>query len=132
MPEHLPLPQSAWVERKHSPQVIDAIDCLLDEHTDSEVASILNQRGMRSGTGLPFDARRVAVTRRHYHIPSRRRRLRGKGLLTMAEVCEKFNVKRWTVYEWRKRGKLMAYRIDDVGRYLYDVSTAITASTQEV
>ena len=58
--------------------------------------------------------------------------MRKKGLLTFAEICEKFNVKRWTVYEWRKRGKLMAYRIDDVERYLYDVSTAITASTQEV
>ena len=110
------------MERKHSPEVIQAIDDLLDEHTDSEVASILNQRGMHSGTGLPFDARRVAVTRRHYRIPSRRTRLRKKGLLTIAEICEKFKVKRWTVYEWRKRGKLVAYRIDDVGRYLYDAN----------
>ncbi len=94
------------------------------------MASILNERGMQSGTGLPFDARRVAVTRRHYRIPSRRTRLRQKGLLTIAEICEKFHVKRWTVYEWRKRGKLTAYQIDDVRRYLYDVSTAITASTQ--
>jgi DNA invertase Pin-like site-specific DNA recombinase len=129
---HLPLPQSAWVERKHSPEVIQAIDDLLEEHTDSEVAGILNQRGMRSGTGLPFDARRVAVTRRHYRIPSRRTRLRKKGLLTIAEIGEKFKVKRWTVYEWRKTGKLMAYRIDDVGRYLYDINTNITVSTQEV
>jgi hypothetical protein len=129
---HLPLPQSAWVERKHSPEVIQAIDDLLDEHTDSEVANILNERGMHSGTGLPFDARRVAVTRRHYHIPSRRTRLRKQGLLTIAEICEKFNVKRWTVYEWRKTGKLKANRIDDVGRYLYDISATITARTQEV
>ena len=129
---HLPLPQSAWVERKHSPEAIQAIDELLDEHTDSEVARILNERGMHSGTGLPFDARRVAVTRRHYRIPSRRTRLQRKGLLTIAEICEKFNVKRWTVYEWRKHGKLTAYRIDDVGRYLYDISTNITVSTQDV
>jgi hypothetical protein len=105
---------------------------LLDDHTDSEVASILNERGMHSGTGLPFDARRVAVTRRHYRIPSRRTRLRKKGLLTIAEICEKFNVKRWTVYEWRKTGKLKANRIDDVGRYLYDISTTVTTSTREV
>ncbi len=129
---HLPLPLSAWVERKHSPEVIEAIDDLLDEHTDSEVASILNQRGMCSGTGLAFDARRVAVTRRHYRIPGRRTRLRKKGFLTIAEICEKFKVKRWTVYEWRKTGKLVAHRIDDVGRYLYDTSTNITVSTQEV
>ena len=120
------------MERKHSPEVIQAIDELLDGHTDSEVASILNERGMHSGTGLPFDARRVATTRRHYRIPSRRTRLQRKGLLTIAEICEKFNVKRWTVYEWRKHGKLTAYRIDDVGRYLYDISTNITVSTQEV
>ena len=67
-----------------------------------------------------------------HKFPSRRTRLRKKGLLTIAEIGEKFNVKRWTVYEWRKRGKLVAYRIDDVGRYLYDISTNITVSTQEV
>ncbi len=129
---HLPLPQSAWVEKKHSPEVIAAIDQLLDDHTDSEVASILSERGMQSGTGLPFDARRVAVTRRHYRIPSRRTRLREMGLLTMAEICEKFQVKRWTVYKWRKTGKLKAYQVDDVRRYLYDANMGITACTQEV
>ena len=128
---HLPLPKSAWQERQHSPEVIDAIDCLLDEHTDSEVANILNERGMQSGTGLSFDARRVAKTRRAYRLRSRRTRLREKGLLTIAEICEKFQVKRWTVYEWRKTGKLPAYRIDDVARYLYDVSQT-TPGTQEV
>ena len=120
------------MDGKHSPEVISAIDHLLDKHTDSEVASILNMRGMQSGTGLPFDARRVAVTRRHYRIPSRRTRLRQKGLLTIAEICDKFQVKRWTVYQWRKTGKLAAYRIDDVRRCLYDDSTGITPRTQEV
>lgn len=129
---HLSLPKSAWEEKKHSPEVIEAIDRLLDEHTDREVADILNGRGMHSGTGLEFDARRIGKIRRAYRIPSRRQRLQQKGLLTLTEICEKYQVQRWNVYEWRKSGKLIGHRVDDVGRHLYDVSAEITPSAQEV
>ena len=43
--EHsLPLPQSAWIEKKHSAEVLAAIDQLLDEHTDGEVHKFLTTR----------------------------------------------------------------------------------------
>jgi len=60
------------------------------------------------------------VIRRAYGITSRYTRLRKKGLLTIGEICEKRNVKRWVVYDWRRSGNLKAYRYDDVGRYLYE------------
>ncbi len=75
--EHsLPLPQCAWIEKKHSPEVLAAIDQLLDEHTDGEVAEILINKGYRSGTGQIFCARRISVIRRAYKIPSRFSRLK--------------------------------------------------------
>ncbi len=132
--EHsLPLPQSAWIEKKHSPEVLATIDQLLDHHTDGEVAEILNDKGYRSGTGLSFCARRVAVIRRAYKIPSRFTRLKKKGLLSIKEIAEKYGVNRWMVYAWRKSGKLTAYRYDDVNRYLYkpQLNVSITQQTQE-
>ena len=121
--EHkLARPKSAWEEKRHSPEVIKAIDSLLNDHTDSEVANILNHRGYLSGTGKSFDTRRISVIRRAYKISSRFTRLRRKGLHTIKEICEKYDVPRRKVYNWRKTGKLVAYRFDDVGRYLYDSS----------
>ncbi len=119
--EHeLPVAKNVWEERKHSPEVIKEIDSLLEHHTDGEAADILNNKGYLSGTGKSFTARRVSKIRRAYGIASRYTRLRKKGLLTIGEICEKRNVKRWVVYDWRRSGKLKAYRYDDVGRYLYE------------
>lgn len=116
----LPVAKNVWEERKHSPKVIEKIDRLLEHHTDGEVADILNNKGHLSGTGKSFTARRVSVIRRAYGLASRYTRLRKRGLLTIGEICEKNNVKRWDVYGWRKSGKLKAYRYDDAGRYLYE------------
>lgn len=116
----LALPQSAWIEKKHSPEVLAAIDQLLDHHTDGEVAEILNHKGYRSGTGQSFCARRISVIRRAYKIPSRFTRLRKRGLLSIKEIGEKYGVNRWIVYAWRKSGKLKTYRCDDTGRSLYE------------
>ena len=115
----LSLPKNVWEQRKHSPEVIEEIDRLLENYTDGEAAGILNDKGYLSGTGKSFSARRVSKIRRAYGLASRYTRLRKKGLLTIGEICEKNKVKRWVVYEWRKTGKLKAYRYDDAGRYLY-------------
>ena len=120
--EHeLARPRSAWEEKRHSPEVLKEIDRLLDSHTDGEVANILNKKGYVSGTGKSFDARRVSVIRRAYRIRSLYTRLKRTGRYTIREICEKYGVGRDKVYEWRKSGKLVAYRYDDAGRYLYEV-----------
>ena len=113
-------PRSACEEMRHSPEVLKEIDRLLDSHTDGEVAEILNQKGLLSGTGKTFDGRRVQKTRRAYAITSRETRLKREGRFTIRELCEKYGINRWTVYQLRNAGKLKAYRYDDVGRYLYE------------
>lgn len=62
----IPLPQSAWLEKKHSPKVITEIDNLLENHTDGETATILNQKGFVSGTNKVFDSRRISTIRKAY------------------------------------------------------------------
>ena len=42
-------PKPAWEIRQTSSEVINMIDSLLEEHTDAEVAQIINERGFNSG-----------------------------------------------------------------------------------
>jgi len=49
-----PVPPTAAQMRKTPASAITAIDELLDHHTHSEVAAILNNRGLTSGEGRPF------------------------------------------------------------------------------
>ena len=82
----LPRLRPAQEEHRTPEEVVREIDRLLDEHTYGEIATILNERGLRSGTGKCFHAKRVAHIQDAYNLPSRRERLRRKGLLTNAEL----------------------------------------------
>ena len=57
----MPLPLNAWQQRMTSPNVVREIDRLLDEYTYRQIASILNDRGLRSGENNSFTSRTVAV-----------------------------------------------------------------------
>src|SRR6266536_1024195 len=50
---HLPIPLAAWQLRQTPPEVVSAIDQLLDDHTDAQIATILSSRGLVSRTGRP-------------------------------------------------------------------------------
>ena len=119
---HLPPPRMSWEDRKVSAEVVKEIDRQLDDHTYREVAAILNGKQMVSGTGQPFDGERVKRVARARSLTSRRQRLRALGLLTLKELAEKLGVCQSTVKIRRAAGRLgvRAYRIDDVGRYMYD------------
>jgi hypothetical protein len=60
---NLPLPQSAWEQRTTPPEVVTAIDQPLNDYPERQVAEMLTQRGMKSGTGQPFSPRRVTRIR---------------------------------------------------------------------
>jgi DNA invertase Pin-like site-specific DNA recombinase len=47
----LPRPRSAWQLRQIDPDLIAAIDRLIQDHTDDEIASILTERGVRTYEG---------------------------------------------------------------------------------
>ena len=77
---------------KTSEEVVAEIDRLLDDHTDGEVAKILNERGHRSGYGLAFTAKLVGVVRGRYALKSRYQRLRDRGLLRRDEIAGQLGV----------------------------------------
>ncbi|MCO5172378.1 MAG: recombinase family protein [Planctomycetes bacterium] len=116
----LPLPLSAWQMRKTSPEVVAEIDRLLDQHTDAEIAALLNERGLRSGEGRVAHRLIVRRIRLAYGLKSRYDRLRAAGKLTLEEMMKKLKVSKATVNAWRRCGLLQAHRHDDKGGHLYD------------
>jgi hypothetical protein len=101
-------------------EVVREIDRLLDEHTNNEIAEILNGKSLLSGQGKTFDGRRVNKVRLAYNLKSRYMRLRDRGYLTTKELTQRYGVCRGTVRHWRLRGILVGHVADDQGEYLFE------------
>jgi DNA invertase Pin-like site-specific DNA recombinase len=117
---HLSPPQSAWQLRKSAPAVVAEVDRLLEEHTEAEIAELLNRKGLKSGTGKRFHRLIVRRIRAVYKLKSRYTRLRARGLLTIAEMAKLLHVCDTTIKLWRRAGLLTAHRYDDKDQYLFE------------
>ena len=116
----LPLPQRAWEMTQTNPQILTAIDQLLEDHTGKEVAQMLNQRQWRSGHGLGLNQRMVHRLAKGDHLASRDERLRARGLLTPQEIAEQIGSKPNLVDYWREQGLLKGARRNEKNEYYYE------------
>lgn len=116
----LPLSQPAWQLRQTSAEVVAEIDALLNDHTESAIARILNERGYLSGEGKPFHGYTVQRLRCAYGLKSRYDRLRGAGMLTLEEIADQLGVATSTVKKWRDHGMLRAHACNDKTECLYE------------
>jgi DNA invertase Pin-like site-specific DNA recombinase len=124
----LPLPKSAWALRKTKPEIIAEMDRLLNDHSESEVARLLNERGWRSSAGNAFTLRMIHHLRFAYSLKPRRERLREKGWLTVHEVAALLECPWTRVNHWRRAGLLESIRYGTQIHRLYrKPSTAATA-----
>lgn len=113
-------PKPGWMMRQTSATVITEIDRLLNEHTEEEIAHLLNSQGMISGEGKRFNRGMVARIRSNYGLASRYSRLRGRGLLTVHEIAAHLDVSPATAKVWRRAGSLRAHRYNDKGQCLFE------------
>jgi DNA invertase Pin-like site-specific DNA recombinase len=116
----LPIPLRCWEARQTDPDTLTLLDRLLDQHTDREVAELLNQTGRNSGTGKPFTATIVLKLRRERELPSHRERLRARGLLTLEEIANQLGVHTSTIKHWRAAGLLTGHKTNDRNERLYE------------
>jgi hypothetical protein len=116
----LPNPLRAWESWMTDAEVLGRIDQLLDTKTFAEIASILNQSGVRSGKGQRFTARYIARIQKHYALRSRFDRLRVLGLLTLDEMSQTLSVNPKTVRTWAAHGLLTAHAYTDKPECLYE------------
>ena len=119
---NLARPKTAAELYTTSPDVVAAIDRLLDEHTDLEIAQLLNARGMLTGKGHGFDVAAVQRVRWGCGLKSLFERLREKGMLTKQELAEKLNVSTHTIKDWNSHGLLRGHHYNDKHECLYEPS----------
>jgi DNA invertase Pin-like site-specific DNA recombinase len=116
----LPVPKTGPEARRTPPEVITAIDELLDHHTSGQIAAILNDRNLHSGTKEPFHGKIIDNIIRTCRLRSRRHRLRATGMLTLAEIAAAHGVRNNTIKAWRRAGIVSGQRYNDKGEFLYD------------
>lgn len=111
----LPLAQS----RLTVPETLAAMDRLLNEYTDAEVAEQLNQQGYRTFVGLPFQSIHVYQLRRQHGIPGRYARLRAQGMLTAEELAHNVGVSAQVIWRRYHQGRIVGLRYNDRGSCLF-------------
>jgi DNA invertase Pin-like site-specific DNA recombinase len=116
----LPLPVGAPVLRQTPAALVQEIDRMLDNHSEGRVATMLNERGLRSATGQTFTPMAIIKVRARSGLRTHFQRLRDKGLLTMDEIAKQLGVAHWVIRYWRDRGLLRAHRYNDKGQCLYE------------
>jgi DNA invertase Pin-like site-specific DNA recombinase len=114
-----PVPPTAAQMRKTPAEAVAAIDELLGHHTHTQIAGILNDRGLTSGEGRPFHRLTVRNIRDEYGLRSREQRLRDAGMLTLAETATLLGVSTGTVKAWHHAGLITGHPFNDKGQCLY-------------
>ena len=119
-------PRSSTQRVKTQPTVVELVDKLLDAHTYSEIADLLNEQGLRPGgaarpghAGARFTALRVGYLANTYDLRSRYDRLRDRGLLTKEEAAARLNIHEQTLVRWAVHGLITRHAYNDHA-YLYE------------
>jgi DNA invertase Pin-like site-specific DNA recombinase len=125
----LPRPLPSWKSWRTPAEIVAEIDRLLALHTEAEIATLLNERGLRSGQGHRFDKNIVSNIRVRYGLKDRYQRLRELGMVSADELASRNGVSRQTVLRWRKHGLVQARAYNDHHQYLYDPAAAVPPAT---
>jgi hypothetical protein len=115
----VPLPPPFAQSRLTAPETLAAIDRLLNEYTDAQVAEHLNQQGYRTFDGLLFNSMHVSQLRRHHGLADRYARLRAQGLLTAEELAHHHGVTAQTIWRWYRQGRVAGVCYNDRGSCLF-------------
>lgn len=107
--------------RKTQPDVIKALDQLLNTCTDRQAAEELNKMGHKNWKGELLTYKKVTLIRQAYGLKSRFERLREQGLLTGEEVAKKLGVSTTTVHTLGRSGLLRRQLYGNNKRCLYEL-----------
>jgi hypothetical protein len=109
---HVPIPPNCFEARRTSREALDLIAELARDHTDDQIAGILNERGVRTGTGRPFTGERVDSLRRSRRIPGYYEHLHRAGLVTGEEIRARTGLSEGALRRLRRAGLVRAIRCD--------------------
>ena len=119
-------PKSSAQQMKTQPKLVDLVDKLLDDHIYSEIADLLNERGLRPGgsarrgqADARFTALRVAYLVHRYGLRPRYERLRDRGMLTKEEAAASLGIHESTLNRWVEHGIVVRHAYNGYA-YLYE------------
>jgi hypothetical protein len=119
-------PKSSAQQVKTQPRLVDLVDKLLDDHIYSEIADLLNERGLRPGgsarrgqADARFTALRVAYLVHRYGLRPRYERLRDRGMLTKEEAAASLGIHESTLNRWVEHGIVVRHAYNGYA-YLYE------------
>lgn len=119
-------PKAPAQQVKTEQQVVEVVDHLLDEHTCSEIADLLNAQGLRPGGSARrgrsddrFSDSKVRYLVRRYGLRSRYDRLRDQGLLTKQEAIACLGIHEATLLRWAEHG-IVTRHAYNAHAYLYE------------
>jgi excisionase family DNA binding protein len=108
--KNVSLPKIA--SKPKSGDVVDLIRQLAERHTDAQIARVLIRKGLKTPTGLPFSAHRVASLRLQHGIDCYRvSNDRAASSLTVEEAAHRLGVHQHTIYLWIRSGLLKADQV---------------------
>ena len=116
----LPRPLSFCESHRQNPAMVAEMDRLLDDYNYADTARILNQKGLKTGDGLPLAPIAVGYIRKAYGLKSRFDRLRERGLLTISEMAKACGVSINTIGHWRRKGIIRAHPIINRMQFLFE------------
>jgi DNA invertase Pin-like site-specific DNA recombinase len=116
----IPLPLKGWQYNLTDQKIVEIVDELLPDHTYSEIATILDKRGYKSGQGHRIDRNVVKGITHKYKLKTRFARLRATGKLTVDEVASLLGVTAATVRRWAKKDLIKTYPYNDRNGCLYE------------
>jgi DNA invertase Pin-like site-specific DNA recombinase len=110
----VPRPRRTYEVRRTDPVVVARVRALAPEHTDRQIAALLDREGLRSGTRGSFTAAKVQWIRYKHAIPSGcpdgpaacRDGSRGDGRCTVQVAAARLNVNISTIAAWCRSGRL--------------------------
>ena len=92
--------------RKTKPEIVAALDQLLENCTDVQAVDRLNEMGHRNWRNRPFTLQAIRHMRNEYGLKSCYERMRAQGLLTPKEIAQHLGVSAATVNSWALQGIL--------------------------
>jgi len=116
----IPKPVLVWQAWATRPEIVKEIDRLTNYCIPSEVANILNIRGIKSGQGQAFNSRIIARIIHDYGLKNRYTRLREAGFLTLPEKMKEMKASQGVIQEWRESGKINFHRYCTRLNFLYE------------
>jgi hypothetical protein len=116
----VPVPLNAWQQRATSLEVVREIDRLVDHNTYSQIATVLNEHGLRTSEGRAFTSQAVARLMRRYSLKPRYDRLRKAGVLSVNEMAAILGVSPPRVTIGNRHGLLRGHAYNDKNDCLFE------------